>query len=181
MDRFGCIASCIKDLQVVYTSLSSAFEIHDDCHHYHSTKGSFTVHLNLFRTTDYKSGVQGSGPWALYNTQIADKLKDNDVVILNENPYIKGYLGERYVYFSKSEGRFLTNSERADVDQRKKGENTWPALPTIALCRNVLNYQGVTIPPRTNVHDLFQMHNVICPHKDGRSRKGQKRKKNESK
>ena len=98
LDRFRCITSCIKDLRVVYTSLSSAFEIHDNCHHYHSTKGSFTVHLNLFRTTDYKSGVQGSGPWALYNTQIVDKLKDKDVVILNEDPYIKGYLGERYVY-----------------------------------------------------------------------------------
>ena len=181
LDRFGCIESCIKDLRVVYASLSSAFEIHDNCYHTHSTRDSITVHMNLFRTLDYESGVQGSGPWALYNSKIANKLKDEDVVVLNESPYIKGYLGERYMYFSKSEGRFLTNTERANVDQRKDGENSWPTLPTAALCRNILSYQGVTIPPRTNVQELFKTHNAICPHKAGRKTKGQKRKKDESK
>ena len=99
------------------------------------------------------------------------------MVVLNESPYIKGYLGERYMYFSKSEGRFLTNTERADVDQRKDGENSWPTLPTAALCRNILSYQGVTIPPRTNVQELFKTHNAICPHKAGRKQKVKKERR----
>ena len=72
--------------------------------------------MNLFQTLDYIPGNQDSGPWDLYDKEISEKLKDNNVVILNEKPYIKGFLGERKMYFSKSEGIFLNKKQRQRVD-----------------------------------------------------------------
>ena len=159
LDRFGCTADSFKDMRVVYTSLSSAFDIHDDCDHTHSSKESITVNINLFCTLDYVSGIQGSGPWSLYDSKVSEKLIAKDVVMLNKEPYIKRYLGERYVYFSKSDGQFLKSKERADVDQR--GDHIWPSLPSLTLCRNILKYQNVKIPQGTDAHTLFEVHNTV--------------------
>ena len=133
--------------------MSSNFAIHTDDCHIDSGENSVVVHLNLFRTSDYIPGLTGSGPWNLDDKKVADEIIIKDNSILNESPFVIGYLGERFVYYSKCLQRFLTNKERDASDRR--GINVWSNIPTKAICRLVLEYQGVKLTVKDNVQKSF--------------------------
>ena len=133
--------------RIILVSLSSAFETRNDLGFQHSSDNSFSIHMNLFRTLDHVPGNQVSGAWDLYDKETSEKLKDNDVVVLNENPHMKGFLGERKMHFSKSEGMFLNKKQRQRVDQltTTNCKYQWPCVPSPKLCRMILKHQGIKI------------------------------------
>ena len=148
----------IRDLRLTYGSSSSGFRIHDDTGHTDGgSKDSITIHMNIFRTTNYIPGYHGSGPWKMSSEVVGLQYQNEDDSICNKNPYIDGYLGERFYRYSKSEGCFLKREEGNARDT-----NVWPRLPSKKLCSIILrDYQNIKVRKGEVVEEIFKKHNKV--------------------
>ena len=60
----------MKDCRIVYTSMSSAFDVRNNLGYLESRDKSITIHMNVCQSTDYVPGLTFFLPWIMNKEKI---------------------------------------------------------------------------------------------------------------
>ena len=137
LNRFKLEVGTLKDARLVFANQSSCFNVHNDLGHQHSSNTSITIHLNLFRSENYIPGDNASGPWV-----IEEKKEYDNSAFISSDGFVKGYLGERYVWFDKSNKIFIDSRNRRAVEHSKGKSTNFTRLPENAVMKVILRNNG---------------------------------------
>ena len=98
---YGVTILTLIDCRIIYASMPSALDIHNNIGHLESTDESILVRINLWSPTDYIAGLTSSGLEIINDSIPTKMLMSDDGYIMNEIPYITGYLGATLFWYCK--------------------------------------------------------------------------------
>ena len=106
--------------------------------------------MNLFRSENYIPGDNESGPWV-----IEEKKEYDNSAFISSDGYVKGYLGERYVWFDKYNKVFIDSLKRRAVEHSKGASTNFAGLPDKAVMKVIVTNNGEKVETGDHLQQQF--------------------------